>query len=213
LQSLELERSSPCSITGGITCPEGHRGRGGPGRPRRGDPAPQGRRPGGTHRAAGYGAAEGWQLAGLRPGVVLVSLAAAIALGATSVIAANIAADLAAWTRLLGLHDDADLREANPGTLRPGSGTSPPGSPATPASAPSRSAPTGPGRTRSSPAGTGCAPCPHPPDRHEPPRQRERRTTPAPSEPVRPRAPRAPPPALPPAANRHQTRNRRQHNQ
>ena len=49
---------------------------------------------------------------------MLVSLAAVIALGATSVIAANIAADLAAWTHLLGLHDDADLREANPGKLR-----------------------------------------------------------------------------------------------
>jgi hypothetical protein len=35
------------------------------------------------------------------------------------VIAANIAADLAAWTRLLGCHDDADLREADPDTLRP----------------------------------------------------------------------------------------------
>ena len=34
------------------------------------------------------------------------------------VIAANIAADLAAWTRLLGLHDDPDLREADPDTLR-----------------------------------------------------------------------------------------------
>jgi hypothetical protein len=34
------------------------------------------------------------------------------------VIAANIAADLAAWTRLLGHHDDPGLREANPGTLR-----------------------------------------------------------------------------------------------
>ncbi|MGO9081754.1 MAG: IS1380 family transposase [Streptosporangiaceae bacterium] len=34
------------------------------------------------------------------------------------VIAANIAADLAAWTRLLGCHDDADLREADPDTLR-----------------------------------------------------------------------------------------------
>jgi Transposase DDE domain group 1 len=34
------------------------------------------------------------------------------------VIAANIAADLAAWTRLLGLCDDEDLREADPGTLR-----------------------------------------------------------------------------------------------
>jgi hypothetical protein len=34
------------------------------------------------------------------------------------VIAANIAADLTAWTRLLGCHDDADLREAAPDTLR-----------------------------------------------------------------------------------------------
>ncbi len=34
------------------------------------------------------------------------------------VIAANIAADLAAWTRLLGLHDDPDLREADPDTFR-----------------------------------------------------------------------------------------------
>ena len=34
------------------------------------------------------------------------------------VIAANIAADLAAWTRLLGHCDDADLREADPDALR-----------------------------------------------------------------------------------------------
>ena len=34
------------------------------------------------------------------------------------VIAANIAADLAAWTRLLGLYDDEDLRDADPDTLR-----------------------------------------------------------------------------------------------
>jgi hypothetical protein len=34
------------------------------------------------------------------------------------VIAANIAADLAAWTRLLGLCDDEDLRDADPDTLR-----------------------------------------------------------------------------------------------
>jgi hypothetical protein len=34
------------------------------------------------------------------------------------VIAANIAADLAAWTRLLGHCDDEELREASPGTLR-----------------------------------------------------------------------------------------------
>jgi Transposase DDE domain group 1 len=34
------------------------------------------------------------------------------------VIAANIAADLAAWTRLLGHCDDPELRDADPGTLR-----------------------------------------------------------------------------------------------
>jgi hypothetical protein len=34
------------------------------------------------------------------------------------VIAANIAADLAAWTRLLGHRDDPDLRDADPDTLR-----------------------------------------------------------------------------------------------
>jgi Transposase DDE domain group 1 len=34
------------------------------------------------------------------------------------VIAANIAADLAAWTRLLGCSDDAELRQADPCTLR-----------------------------------------------------------------------------------------------
>ena len=34
------------------------------------------------------------------------------------VLAANIAADLAAWTRLLGHCDDEDLRDADPDTLR-----------------------------------------------------------------------------------------------
>jgi len=34
------------------------------------------------------------------------------------VLAANIAADLTAWARLLGFHDCADLREAEPDTLR-----------------------------------------------------------------------------------------------
>jgi hypothetical protein len=34
------------------------------------------------------------------------------------VIAANIAADLTAWTRLLGLYSDPELREADPDTLR-----------------------------------------------------------------------------------------------
>jgi len=35
------------------------------------------------------------------------------------VIAASIAADLTAWTRLLGLYDRDDLREAAPDMLRP----------------------------------------------------------------------------------------------
>lgn len=34
------------------------------------------------------------------------------------VLAANLAADIAAWTRLLGLHDDPDLARAEPQTLR-----------------------------------------------------------------------------------------------
>jgi hypothetical protein len=34
------------------------------------------------------------------------------------VLAANIAADLASWTRLLGCHDDPELRDADPDTLR-----------------------------------------------------------------------------------------------
>jgi len=34
------------------------------------------------------------------------------------VLACNLAADLAAWTRLLGLHDQPDLAHAEPGTLR-----------------------------------------------------------------------------------------------
>jgi hypothetical protein len=34
------------------------------------------------------------------------------------VLAANIAADLTAWARLLGLHDQPDLRDAEPNTLR-----------------------------------------------------------------------------------------------
>ena len=114
---------------------------------------------------------------------------------------------LAAWARLLGHCDDPDLQEADPDTLR-GSGISPPGSPATPASASLRSAPTGPGRRRSSPAGSGCARCPHPHDQHEPPRQRERRTPGAVGSRCTPGHPGLPLPAPPATANRHQTRNR-----
>jgi hypothetical protein len=53
------------------------------------------------------------------------------------VLAANIAADLATWTRLLGPYDCEGLEDAEPDTLRPvtGSGTSPPASSGTPGSA------------------------------------------------------------------------------
>jgi hypothetical protein len=49
------------------------------------------------------------------------------------VLAANLAADLDAWTRLLGLHDIDDLADAEPDTLRYRSGTYQHGQPATPA--------------------------------------------------------------------------------
>ena len=65
------------------------------------------------------------------------------------VLAANIAADLAAWNRLLGFHDCADLKEAEPDTLRRTSGTSLPASCTTPGGGSSRSARTGHGRTHS----------------------------------------------------------------
>jgi len=91
------------------------------------------------------------------------------------VLAANIAADLVAWCRLLGLYDCDDLKDAEPDTLRYRL-----------LSLPARlvrrartrvlkiSAP-GPGRRRSWPAGSGCAPCPHPPDQPPSPCHPERR--------------------------------------
>ena len=79
---------------------------------------------------------------------------------------------------------------------------------AAPASGPSPSALTGHGPVRSSPAGSCSAPCQHPPDQHEPPARQGRRHSPAQSEPVRTRAPRAPPRDQPRQANRHHTRKR-----
>jgi hypothetical protein len=49
------------------------------------------------------------------------------------VLAANLAADLAAWCRLLGLYDCDDLKGAEPGTLRYWLLSLPPGWSATPA--------------------------------------------------------------------------------
>ena len=77
-------------------CPEGHRGRERPGRPRRRDPAPQARRPVRPDRGAGR------RRCGRRArprcsdrGIVLVSVAVAIALGATSMSDIALLAQLA----------------------------------------------------------------------------------------------------------------------
>ncbi len=85
------------------------------------------------------------------------------------VIAANIAADLTAWTRLLGLGDDPDLREADPDTLRYRIWHIPARLARHARERILKISPAGPGRTRSSPAGSGSAPCQHPPDQHGPP--------------------------------------------
>ncbi len=63
---------------------------------------------------------------------------------------------------------------------------------------------TGPGKTRSSPAGSGFAPSPHPADQHQPSQRHGRRTIPARSEPARTRAPRAAAPAGPRKPNGHE---------
>ena len=65
------------------------------------------------------------------------------------VLAANIAADLSAWCRLLGLYDCEDLKDAEPDTLRYRLGRCPRGWSATPGSASSSSAGPGPGKTPS----------------------------------------------------------------
>jgi hypothetical protein len=82
------------------------------------------------------------------------------------VIAANIAADLTAWTRLLGHHDDEELRKAEPDTLRYRVWH-----------LPARLAVHARQRTvalsPSSPAGTACADSRHPPDQHQQPGETE----------------------------------------
>ena len=129
------------------------------------------------------------------------------------VIAANIAADLAAWTRLLG-HDDPELRDANPAyaalpRLAPPRPARPPRPPADPRHQP-RLAMGGrvphllapalrPARTRLTSTNH--------PHRHG------RRHTPARSEPVRTRAPREPRPPRPAKDKRTYTRKRYQHSQ
>ena len=95
------------------------------------------------------------------------------------VIAANIAADLTAWTRLLGFHDDDDLREADQDTLRYRIWHIPA---RLARHARQRILKHQPGLAMEggipASAGSGSAPCPHPPDQHEPSRQRRKETRP-----------------------------------
>ncbi len=123
-------------------------------------------------------------------------------------IAANSTADLTAWTRLLGFCDEPDLREADPDTLRYRVWHIPARLARHARERVLKISPDWPWRTRSLPAGSGSAPCYHPPDQHEPPQRQERRHSPARSEPVRTRAPRARPRGHPRQPNRHHTRNR-----
>ena len=107
------------------------------------------------------------------------------------VIAANIAADLAAWTRLLGQCDDGELRDADPDTLRPDLAhprpARPPRPPADPGHQPRLALE---GRVPRLLA-TALRPFPHQPDQQQPSQRHERRPAPARSEPVRTRAHRA----------------------
>ena len=99
-------------------------------------------------------------------------------------LAANLAADLAAWCRLLGLYDCDDLKDAEPDTLRYRL-----------LSLPARLVRHARARvlkiSRTWPwitwkeaflacsLGSGCAPCPHPPDQPSRPCDPERRPPPA----------------------------------
>ena len=84
-------------------------------------------------------------------------------------IGANIAADLTAWTRLLGFCDHGDLSEADPDTLRYRIWHIPARLARHARQRLLKISPTGHGRTRSLPAGSYYAHCQHPPDQHEPP--------------------------------------------
>ena len=110
------------------------------------------------------------------------------------VLGANIAADLTAWARLLGLYDQEELRDATPDASLPDLEH-----PGLVCHARKRkiSNRTGPGKTRSSPAGTGSAPCPLPADQRRLTLRPERKRIPAVWKPVPPRAHRAVP--VPPA--------------
>jgi hypothetical protein len=87
------------------------------------------------------------------------------------VIAANIAADLTAWTRLLGFRDDPGLREADPDALRYRVWHIPARLARHARERVLKISPDWPWKTRSSPAGSGSAPCQHLDDQHHQPQR------------------------------------------
>lgn len=100
------------------------------------------------------------------------------------VLAATIAADLDAWTRLLLLPDEPELAAAEPETIRTKLYHLPaPGTPPTPVGAPCTSTAPGPGQQRSPPPGSGS-----PASRPSPDRPATTPTTPESRAPHHPRA-------------------------
>jgi hypothetical protein len=83
------------------------------------------------------------------------------------VLAANIAADLAAWCQLLGLYDCDGLTDAEPDTLRCRLLHLPARLVRHARKRILKISATWPWKKASPPAGSGCAPGPHPADQHE----------------------------------------------
>src|SRR5215469_12001446 len=124
------------------------------------------------------------------------------------VIAANIAADLTAWTRLLGLCDDPGLREADPDTLRYRVWHIPARLARHARERVLKISPDWPWKDAFLTCWRRLCALPAPADQHQPPQRHQRRHSPARSEPVRTRAHRAPSHGHPRQPNRHHTRNR-----
>ena len=124
------------------------------------------------------------------------------------VIAANIAADLAAWTRLLGCCDDADLREADPGTLRYRIWHIPARLARHARQRILKISPHWPWKQAFLTCWQRLCALPAPADQHRPSQRNDRRHSPARSEPVHTRARRASPRGRPRQPSRHHTRNR-----
>ncbi len=124
------------------------------------------------------------------------------------VIAANIAADLAAWTRLLGHGDDEDLRDADPDTLRYRIWHLPARLAVHARQRFLKISPDWPWKQAFLACWQRLCACQHQADQHGHPGDRKGGTAPARSEPVRTRARRAPPRDRPRQLDRHHTSNR-----